>query len=51
MTDVIVIVYTGRYYGRCCKHLIQWLADVDAKVADGKPHWGWLVLLPLWQME
>ena len=31
--------------------LNQWLADVDAKMADGKPHWGWLMLLPLWQME
>ena len=38
--------------GRCCDHLIGWLADVNAKVADGKANFqGWLMLLPLWQLE
>ena len=37
---------------RCCNHLIGWLADVNAKVAEGKANFGgWLMLLPLWQME
>ena len=28
--------------GRCCNHLIGYLADADAKVADRKPH-VWMV--------